>query len=112
MKQTYLMELHPNMVEEVIGMLKYIDVDGETMQFILDKVGMENQMLRQLVMSQPIGEVEYMFEERKQLEEFNKKEPRKIAEKVWLDIYNNDTLIYNTFEEYWLAEFNKENTKL
>ncbi|QMP84753.1 hypothetical protein elemo131C_phanotate44 [Flavobacterium phage vB_FspP_elemoC_13-1C] len=37
-------------------------------------------------------------------------ELRKIAEKVWLDIYNNDTLIYNTFEEYWLAEFNKQNT--
>jgi hypothetical protein len=36
-------------------------------------------------------------------------ESRKIAEKVWLDIYNNDTLIYNTFEEYWLAEFNKQN---
>ena len=34
---------------------------------------MEDQMLRQLVMSQPIGEVEYMFEERKQLEEFTKK---------------------------------------
>lgn len=39
-----------------------------------------------------------------------KMEPRKIAEKVWLDIYNNDTLIYNTFEEYWLSEFNKQNT--
>jgi hypothetical protein len=30
-------------------------------------------MLRQLIMSQPIDEVDYMYEERKQLEEFNKK---------------------------------------
>ena len=47
-------------------------VDGETMQYILERVGMEDQMLRQLIMSQPIEEVEYMFKERKQLEEFNK----------------------------------------
>jgi hypothetical protein len=28
-----------------------MDVDGETMQYILEQVGMEEQMLRQLVMS-------------------------------------------------------------
>ena len=54
---------------KVIEQLKYIEVDGETMQYILKRVGMEDQMLRQLVMSQPIGEVEYMFEERKELEQ-------------------------------------------
>ena len=48
-------------------------VDGETMQYILERVGMEDQMLRQLIMSQPIEEVEYMFEERKLFERFNKK---------------------------------------
>ena len=56
---------------KIINML--IGVDGETMQYILDRLGMSDQMLRQLVMSQPIGEVVYMFEERKKLEEFNKK---------------------------------------
>ena len=71
--ETPLMKGHPGMVEEVVAMLKHIEVDGETMQCILERVGMEDQMLRQLVMSQPIGEVEYVFEERKQLEEFNKK---------------------------------------
>ena len=71
--ETPLMKGHPGMVEEVVAMLKHIEVDGETMQYILKRVGMEDQMLRQLVMSQPIGEVEYVFEERKQLEEFNKK---------------------------------------
>ena len=62
-----------DVVMDVIKKLRTIEVDGETMQYILQKVGMEDQMLRQLVMSQPIGEVEYMFEERKQLETFNKK---------------------------------------
>ena len=59
-------------VEDIIQELKFLDVDGETMQYILERVGMEDQMLRQLIMSQPIEEVEYMFKERKQLEEFNK----------------------------------------
>jgi hypothetical protein len=60
-------------VERVISDLSHIGVDGETMQYILERVGMEDQMLRQLIMSQPIDEVDYMYEERKQLEEFNKK---------------------------------------
>jgi hypothetical protein len=62
-----------DVVMDIIKKLRTIEVDGETMQYILEKVGMEDQMLRQLVMSQPIGEVEHMFEERQQLEEFNKK---------------------------------------
>jgi hypothetical protein len=35
----------------IIQFLKEMDVDGETMQYILEQVGMEEQMLRQLVMS-------------------------------------------------------------
>lgn len=35
-------------VESVINTLKEIDVDGETMQYILQQVGMEEQMLHQL----------------------------------------------------------------
>ena len=70
---TQLMQSHPGMVEEVISMLIHMEVDGETMQYILEKVGMEDQMLRQLVMSQPIGEVDYMYEERRLFEKFNKK---------------------------------------
>jgi hypothetical protein len=67
------MQSHPGMVEEVISMLRHMEIDGETMQYILDEVGQSDQMLRQLIMSQPIDEVDYMYEERKQLEEFNKK---------------------------------------
>ena len=35
----------------IIQFLKEMDVDGETMQYILEQVGMEEQMLRQLVMN-------------------------------------------------------------
>ena len=65
-------------VKDIIKTLKHLtyngqSVDGETMQYILEKVGMQDQMLKQLVMSQPIEEVRYVFEEREELEEINKK---------------------------------------
>ena len=47
---TYLMS-NPetkSKVEMVINTLKEIDVDGETMEYILKEVGMEEQMLHQL----------------------------------------------------------------
>jgi hypothetical protein len=37
-------------VKDIIAKLKVIDVDGETMQYILEQVGMEEQIHRQLVM--------------------------------------------------------------
>jgi hypothetical protein len=55
-------------VKEVIAKLQAIDVDGETMQYILNKVGMEDQILRQLVLTQPFDDVEYVWEERKNLQ--------------------------------------------
>ena len=71
--ETSQMEQHAANINRVINILREVEVDGETMQYILEKVGMHDQMLRQLVMSQPIEEVRYMFEEREELEEFNKK---------------------------------------
>lgn len=38
-------------VRSAILLLKTLEVDGETMQYILQEVGMEDQMLRQLVLS-------------------------------------------------------------
>jgi len=35
-------------VHHIIDMLRTIDVDGETMEYILEQVGMEDQMHRQL----------------------------------------------------------------
>ena len=47
---TQLSQLHPGMVEEVISMLRHMEIDGETMQHIIESVGLEDQMTRQLVM--------------------------------------------------------------
>ena len=54
-------------VFDIIEELKKMDVDGETMQYILKKTGMEDQMLRQLIMTLPIEQTEYLLEERKDL---------------------------------------------
>jgi len=67
--ETPQMEQHAANVNRVINILNEIDVDGETMQYILNKVGMQEQMLKQLVMSQPIEEVRYLIEEREEIEE-------------------------------------------
>ena len=45
---TSVMRSHPGMVEEVIAMLKHMDIDGETMEYILKAVGMDEQMQHQL----------------------------------------------------------------
>jgi hypothetical protein len=52
---TMQMKSHPGMVEEIIGMLKHMDVDGETVEYILDNVGMKGQMLRQLFLKAHSG---------------------------------------------------------
>ena len=59
-ENTYLMS-NPEVkskVEAVIQTLQEIDVDGETMQYILEKVGMEEQMQHQLTPG-GIREAEY-----------------------------------------------------
>ena len=47
--ETAQMEYHQKAVEDVIAKLRKMEVDGETMQYILKKVGMEDQMLKQLI---------------------------------------------------------------
>ena len=56
-----------HLIQRVIDILDEIEVDGETTQYILKEIGMEWQMLRQLVMTLPIEQVEYLIEERKDL---------------------------------------------
>ena len=48
---------------EAIEMLQ--DVDGETMEHILRAIGMERQMLRQLILTAPMKQVERLIEEKK-----------------------------------------------
>ena len=66
-KNKTVMEDNKVIVDTVIDLLIDIDCDGETMQFILQKVGLEWQMLRQLMLTMPIEKVEYLLEERKDL---------------------------------------------
>lgn len=52
--------------QEIINALK--EVDGETMENTIREVGMEDQMLRQLIMTMPVDQIEYLVAERKDLE--------------------------------------------
>lgn len=49
-QKTYLMSdpLIEFAVHHIIDMLRTIDIDGETMEYILEQVGMQGQMLHQL----------------------------------------------------------------
>lgn len=52
------------LVEQIIEQLKSIEVDGETMEFIIESVGMSNQMCRQLVMNCDESELNYLIEDK------------------------------------------------
>jgi hypothetical protein len=41
-------------VQSTIETLKSIDIDGETMQFIIEELSMQNQMIKQLIRTYPI----------------------------------------------------------
>ena len=55
------------MADLIFTALNSIEVDGETMQYIIEKTGMQDQMLRQLIMSAPIDEVQELIEEKTKL---------------------------------------------
>ncbi len=56
-----------DMVEDIIQKLIQLDVDGETMGYIIDQVGMAEQMLRQLVMSNPESDTKDLLEEKRMI---------------------------------------------
>jgi hypothetical protein len=64
---TIQMKENPGVVETIIDMLNHIEVDGETMEYILKKVGMTDQMLRQLIMNNPESETKDLLEEKKRI---------------------------------------------
>ena len=55
-------------VDLVIETINENNFDGETMQFILKEVGMEWQMLRQLMLEAPMEEVEKLMNGKRDLE--------------------------------------------
>ena len=76
---------------EAINILS--NADGEDTQYILEKIGMDNQMLKQLAFSANNFDLINVLDEHGILKD--------TCQKVWDDIFNNDTLIYNNFESYW-----------
>jgi hypothetical protein len=64
--QTQLMSnpMIESTVESVIATLKHINVDSETMEYILEQVGMTDQMLRQLIMNNPESDTKDILEEK------------------------------------------------
>tara|TARA_R110000822_G_scaffold87909_1_gene204081 strand:+ start:49 stop:258 length:210 start_codon:yes stop_codon:yes gene_type:complete len=56
-------EIKMGAVNRAIEDFKRIDIDGETMQYIIEKLGMEKQMLRQLVLSNHINETVEVLDE-------------------------------------------------
>jgi hypothetical protein len=55
-------------IQDVIKWLQTNEIDGETMENIIREVGMEDQMLRQLILTMPIEQVEPLINERKELD--------------------------------------------
>lgn len=54
--------------DKIINDLKELDVDGETMQDILEKVGMDEQMHRQLVLTADSDKTKSLLEEKRELD--------------------------------------------
>ena len=52
-------------IELLIQQLINLQVDGETMQYILQKTGMEDQMLRQLIMNSSETDTKDLLEEKR-----------------------------------------------
>ena len=51
-------------VKDIIAKLKVIDVDGETMEYILEQVGMKEQVLKQLFAQSTNDEIDSLLDER------------------------------------------------
>ena len=56
-------------IDVIITLLDEIEVTGEQMESILNEVGMNDQMLRQLIMSNPESDTKDLLEEKRLLNE-------------------------------------------
>jgi len=76
-------------IQVIIALLDEIEVNGEQMELILNEVGMNDQMLRQLVMNNPESDVKDLLEEKVMLSDTRLEET-----KIWKIIK-----VMNEFEE-------------
>ena len=68
----------------IIELCNDIEIDGETMEYVLCSIGMEDQMLRQLIMKAPMFHVQELVEE-KALLEFNSEDNDDSNDLVYLE---------------------------
>jgi hypothetical protein len=59
--------MQKQILDQIILQLQQIDVDGESMEYIICETGMSVQMLRQLIMSGNIHTINHFLDERKLL---------------------------------------------
>lgn len=60
--------MQKQILDQIILQLKQIEVDGESMEYIIKEVGMEDQMLRQLLLKANMELVQELVEEKALLE--------------------------------------------
>ena len=60
--------MQKQILDQIILQLKQVDVDGESMEYIIREVGMEDQMLRQLLLKADMELVQELVEEKALLE--------------------------------------------
>lgn len=54
-------------VLKIIELCRNIEIDGETTEYILRAIGMEEQMLRQLVLNAEWDKLNYLIEEKRDI---------------------------------------------
>tara|TARA_R110000868_G_scaffold67079_2_gene199467 strand:- start:323 stop:553 length:231 start_codon:yes stop_codon:yes gene_type:complete len=64
-------------LDQIVLQLNQIEVDGESMEYIIRKTGMDVQMLRQLIMGGNLHTIKHFLEERV---EFLKEDQRRIEQ--------------------------------
>jgi hypothetical protein len=52
----------------IIELCRNIEIDGETTEYVLRAIGMEDQMLRQLVLNADWDKLNYLIEEKRDIE--------------------------------------------
>lgn len=61
-------EYNQNRADYMVQELMKMDVDGETMQYIIQQVGMEHQMLKQLLMTAKWQDIDAILDDKSELE--------------------------------------------
>ena len=61
-------EYNQDRADYIVQELMKMDVDGETMQYIIQQVGMEHQMLKQLLMTAKWQDIDAILDDKSELE--------------------------------------------